>query len=635
MVVTSRACVERDLDAGPFIKLAVSPAGDTVACFSENGTMHVMSSDLTQQHYTFSTMSRVPPTDLTWCGGDSIVLYWDQQPKRLLLMVGQGGDFVSFTYPCQLMLVPENDGLRVLSETKCEFLQRVPDATQLVFRQDVGSAGKCLFEAKDLYDARDVRADDLMRQLLQADELVEAIDTCLEAAAHELHLPTQKALLQAASFGKLYVTEPEGYDVDKFVDMCRNMRVVNAARSREVGIPLTYAQFENMEVDLLIERLKSHHDYLLALRICQYLRISPGHVLVDWACAKIEAAQEMKDAQLGPLIVSKFAICPGLSFAKVALAAHKALRQQLAVYLLDHEPKVQDQVRLLMEIRQEDLALTKAIASGDSDLVYQVLFHLLDTRPFKQFCTTIQDKPLARNLFISWCKQTDLEQLKEFYYHCQQPVESGNTLVMQAYLKTGWTDRMSLLNSALDAYNRDKANNPFNVQALEEQIELLKQERKWEDEIRDSSFVDLSVSQLIENYVMHSQLLYASKIKQAFKVPEKRYWHVEVRTLAKRGVWQELANRIANKKVPPIGYEPFIEACVENKAPQEAVRYIQQLSDPHEQMEWLVNISMWREAADIAFKEKDADALSLIRARCRNPALVAGIDKMLAQLGAR
>ena len=163
-------------------------------------------------------------------------------------------------------------------------------------------------------------------------------------------------------------------------------------------------------------------------------------------------------------------------------------------------------------------------------------------------------------------------------------------------------------------------------------MELLKQERKWETEIQDSSFVDSSVSALIENYVSHSQVMKALKVKQQFKVPEKRYWHVEIKTLAKGGVWAELANRIANKKVPPVGYEPFIEACPENKNPQEAVRYISHLNDPHDQMEWLFNIGMWKEAADIAYREKDVDALHLIRARSRNPAVLASIDGMLKQL---
>jgi len=36
--------------------------------------------------------------------------------------------------------------------------------------------------------------------------------------------------------------------------------------------------------------------------------------------------------------------------------------------------------------------------------------------------------------------------------------------------------------------------------------------------------------------------------------------------------------------------QPFIEACVENNATSEAIKYIQRLPEPHARMEWLCNI---------------------------------------------
>ena len=42
-------------------------------------------------------------------------------------------------------------------------------------------------------------------------------------------------------------------------------------------------------------------------------------------------------------------------------------------------------------------------------------------------------------------------------------------------------------------------------------------------------------------------------------------------------------------------------------------------------MEWLCNIGYWKEAADIAAAEKDADALQLIRSRCRMPQAISQI----------
>lgn len=43
-------------------------------------------------------------------------------------------------------------------------------------------------------------------------------------------------------------------------------------------------------------------------------------------------------------------------------------KQRLCIQLLDHEPRAGDQVPLLLAMKEDRLALTKAIDSGDTDL---------------------------------------------------------------------------------------------------------------------------------------------------------------------------------------------------------------------------------------------------------------------------
>src|SRR6185312_8651309 len=71
-----------------------------------------------------------------------------------------------------------------------------------------------------------------------------------------------------------------------------------------------------------------------------------------------------------------------------------------------------DQVPLLMSMQEDELALGKAIASGDTDLVYLALLHIRKHRKQKDFFALIKDKPLARDLYIAYCKQADLPALK-------------------------------------------------------------------------------------------------------------------------------------------------------------------------------------------------------------------------------
>jgi len=56
------------------------------------------------------------------CGTDSAVLYWD----NIVLMIGPFGDFIKYSYDETIYLIPEVDGVRIISSDKCEFLQKVP-----------------------------------------------------------------------------------------------------------------------------------------------------------------------------------------------------------------------------------------------------------------------------------------------------------------------------------------------------------------------------------------------------------------------------------------------------------------------------------------------------------------------------
>jgi hypothetical protein len=120
----------------------------------------------------------------------------------------------------------------------------------------------------------------------------------------------------------------------------------------------------------------------------------------------------------------------------------------------------------------------------------------------------------------------------------------------------------------------------------------------------------------------------AGQLKTALRVGDRRMWHVEVSALSRAGCWDELARLVA-KKPPPIGFAPFIEACVQQGNLAEANKYISRLPDYHEQMEWLCNIGYWAEAVDIAGRERDADALMLLRDRCRQTSVQNKINQLL------
>ena len=114
--------------------------------------------------------------------------------------------------------------------------------------------------------------------------------------------------MRAAAYGKSFC---EGYDASKFVEACKTLRVLNAVRQPEIGLPLTHPQYERLTQGIVVARLirpgRFHH--YLALRICNYLRMPLNHILVDWACAKIRASEKVPDAELRDAIRTKLKGC--------------------------------------------------------------------------------------------------------------------------------------------------------------------------------------------------------------------------------------------------------------------------------------------------------------------------------------
>lgn len=149
-------------------------------------------------------------------------------------------------------------------------------------------------------------------------------------------------------------------------------------------------------------------------------------------------------------------------------------------------------------------------------------------------------------------------------------------------------ERIGDLELAHEFYEKDKSN-PLPAKILEEQILLLKYERELEGSGLVGA-VDLSATALLEKVILSGDGRKAAKLKSLMKISDKRMWHIEVCALSRGGRWDELAKLVQGKKTTPIGFQPFIEACIQQKNLPEAAKYIQRLSDYQEQMEWLCNI---------------------------------------------
>uniref|UniRef100_A0AAQ6AH23 Vacuolar protein sorting-associated protein 16 homolog n=1 Tax=Amphiprion ocellaris TaxID=80972 RepID=A0AAQ6AH23_AMPOC len=447
----------------------------------------------------------------------SVVLMWD----RLLLVAGVCNDTIQFPLEDPCVLIGELDGVRIISSTNQELLQEVPLVCQDIFKIASMAPGALLLEAHREYEKLSQKADEYLREIKEQSMLGEAVKQCVEAAGHEYDTNTQKSLMRAASFGKCFLTD---FSPDQFVSTCRELRVLNSVRESSVGLPLTHAQFKQMTVQVLIDRLVYRQFYPLAIEICRYLKIPDyqgvSRVLKHWASCKVQQ-KDLSDEAIARAVCVKVGDSPGVSYSDIAARAYECGRTELAIKLLDFEARSGEQVPLLLKMKRSQLALSKAVESGDTDLVYTVVSYLKNEMNRGDFFMTLRNQPVALSLY-------------------RQRLES----------------RLSLLQSAVDEYN--KAKNEF-----------------------------------------------AAKVT---------YWWLKLKSLAEKEEWEEL-EKFSKSKKSPIGYLAFVEVCMKCNNKYEAKKYVSKVT-PEQKVKAHLAVSDLEGAADAAIERRNEAEMGAVLSRC-------------------
>ncbi|GJM93638.1 hypothetical protein PR202_ga10210 [Eleusine coracana subsp. coracana] len=461
-----------ELEIGPVQKMAVSPNGKLLAAFAHDGRLLVIPTDFSRIIFEYE------------CG---------------------------YNYDEPIKLIPECDGVRILSNSSMEFLHRVPDSTTLIFGIGSMSPAALLYDARDHYDRQSAKAYDNYQ--LISSSLPEAIEACIDAAGHEFDASRQRTLLRAATYGLAFCSR---FPHERFQEMCKTLRVLNAVRDPEIGMPLTIQQYKEV-------------------------------VIMHWACEKITASDTIPDTVLLEGLLDKLRLCKGISYAAVSAHADNSGRRRDMSY---------SSIPLLLSIDEQDKALSKAIESGDTDLVYLVLFHIWQKVAVEKdaaFLLLKESRELERNPVASKGSPLHGPQIR---------------LIEQAH--------------RLFAETKEHV---FESKASEEHAKLLRSQHELEVSTKQAIFVGSSVSDTIKTCIAMGNERAALKVKSEFKVPDKRWY------------WLKTC------------YKPFVEACIDAGQKTEALKYIPKLTDPRERSEAYARMGMAKEAADAASQAKDSDEL--------------------------
>ncbi|KAI0419987.1 vacuolar protein sorting-associated protein [Xylaria grammica] len=622
-VVDATDCEDRFLDIGPFTHISASPNGKFAALYAADGKAHVITSDFQDRLSEYDSRSQITPKYLQWCGNDAVVIAWEDEVN----VVGPNSAVASFVYEGRVHVIADHDGVRLLTNDVCDFIQKVPDVTDEVFRYGTESPASVLLDAVEQLENQSPKADDNI-QLIRSN-LVEAVDTCVTAAGHEFSVHWQKQLLKAASFGKSVL---DIYNSDDFVDMCETLRVLNAVRYYEIGLPLSYEQYHRLTPEGLIQRLINRHEYLLALNVAGYLHLPTDRIYVHWASAKVRTGAE-DDSTICRIVVEKLAGKPGISFETIARAAYDEGRGRLATELLNHEPRAGRQVPLLLSMEEDEIALDKAIESGDSDLIFFVLLQLKKKLPLASFFRVINVRPAATALVESSAMlEGDNALLKDLYYQDDRRVDGAGVFIHEALRQSDARtsgDKLALAAKLLS----DSRENNFELISLKETTTLLRTQEALGRDLTDS-FKGLSVNETLYKLIHLGYSNKAKRIQSEFKVPEKVAWWIRLRALVAKRDWNEI-EEIAKGRKSPIGWEPFFNLILQAGNARLAAVFIPKCTnlEPGVAVTMYEKCGMRVKAAEEAVKARDADAwMRLLEAAGKNTSEGREIERLGGQV---
>ncbi|KAG2363465.1 vacuolar assembling sorting protein VPS16 [Suillus spraguei] len=639
LTVDNLESTDQRVARGPFLHVSPSPNGKFLALLTFSGLLWVVSSDFQRELVVLDTSivgaeGRV--NQVEWCGNDAVLVTWNDLACLILPSRDNlAGETLRYLYFGATFVVTEADGARVIAQDVCDFIQKVPASSVSIFRPGSTSSSAILFAAWESFVQRSPKADENIRSIRS--DLAAAVNECIDAAGHEWEPYWQRKLLSAAKFGWGFL---DLYNPTDFIAMGQALKVLNAVRFYEIGIPLTYSEYQYVSPAHLINRLTSRNLHLLAIRVSSFLSLKPDVVLKHWASVKIarskSSAVDGEDDEVCRLIVDKFEKLGGgeVSYADIARRAWEVGRTGLATKLLDHETRASDQVPLLLTMKEDKLALVKAVDSGDTDLVYHVLLHLHKRLPLGSFFKLIEDggdqlAPASKLLQV-YAREQNREMLRDFYYSDDRRVESATLALDEAAQMTDPHAVMTAVNAAEKFFSEDK-DRLFEAKMMNESVRLLALQQQYEKDLDGKTkFFGQSVSETIRTCILNGMNKKADRVKSEFKVPDKRFWYLKLYALTAMRDFDAL-DSFARSRRSPIGYEAFVKHLVEAGHLKEAATYVMRCDGP-KRVGLYVLCEDWRAAGRECKERGDKKGMEQLRKSCPNSLIARELDQLMASM---
>ena len=650
---------------GKIIAIAISPSYEQVALYNNKGNAYIFNSKFTkgkkeakfemnkdlakqEQDDIQYIINYQPNCQFLFCGEDALALFGkkyvlitnDTFKKTLVYKITEEEKhaffFVEDVYG---KCISEVDGLRISTNNGIYFISKVDKNLFEACYPFAKSNSKKLLKAYNSYLIDELDNGEKIKEL--GDSLSTTIFVLLNAAANiywkeeetdEIKKEAQMYLLKAAQLGKIFANAEEEFNHDKFLGICKDLRVVNNLRNNEESqILITYKEYESLTFQELIKKILIQHNFNLAFKISNYLiGYDTKKIYQKWACAKIKKlnrlANKSEQIKLYDNIIYSLSNIKNVSYIQLAKKAFKCKHNELGMKFLENEKSILAKIPIYLKMNKLEKVLELSYETYDSNVIEIALNQLIDyTGVDNYFIEKVKDNQKLRYAVIDLLKKYDksdtyidkyLQEIKDY--------EELMLLQLEKFFTYKEIDKkkkcLKLAKEYQKNLDKNNVNNKFYLMYLTELSNSIKFKKDCMDldrKIISKSYIkpfDNSIYDCYKFGAKENKLDWIEKQNKHFELSSKKMTLMRFRSLAENGKIVLIEDIIKNSSLKKLSITPINMAdfYFEFKNYDLATKYVKLIT--HQEyfdykIEMLKYMEKYEDLLEVAISSKNLDKI--------------------------
>ena len=648
---------------GKILAMAISPSYKQVAFFNNKGYIYIFSSkfDKGRKETKFDLSEELTNEEkkeveniiykynpnlcqFLFCGEDALALYGnkfvliaDINKKSLVYKIIEEDSPHSKDDIVFGKCISEVDGLRICTNNGIYFISKVD---------------------KNLYKACDIFENNSAKNLLKAynsdllnepessqkiknigKELSNSIFILINAAANIFWIEdetdsskkeAQMFLLKAAQFGKIFMDLDEGFNYDKFVEICKDLRIVNNLRNNpDSPLFITYKEFKSMNWDDLIKKILLQNNFNLAYKISQYLEYDTKKIYQKWACCKIKKLSKIsskaEQMKLYDNIISDLIRIKNVSYIQLAKKAFKCRQNELGMKFLDNEKSILAKIPIYLKHNKLEKVLQLSYETYDLNIITIALSQMVDyTGVDKYFIDKVKDFKNLKFPVLDFLRKNDGDIYIDKYLEDQNDNEEMMFYELELFFTSNSIDEkkkhLKMAKEYQKKLDKSNVNNKYYLMYLTELSNSIKFKRDCMDNDRriipKSSLMpfDNSIYDCYKFGVKEGKLEWIEKQNKNFEINNKKMTLMRFRTLAENNKIELIEDIIKTSSLKKlyVTAKNMAEFYFEFKKYDLAVKYIKLITNNEYfdyKIEMLKYMERYDDALEVAFSSKNMDKI--------------------------